>query len=121
MSVQGLVVKRSERSRWCRFQPVYASSRGQSSQLTLSSAQRGQREERESFHVCKHRACVYHHSLPRFHGDCVPFYLRYLNPRYFSRDLIPDFSGQRKKKGKSAERDTRSDHERTVSPGRGDP
>lgn len=34
-------------------------SRGQSSQLTLSSAQRGQQEERGSFHVCERRACVY--------------------------------------------------------------
>lgn len=41
------------------FSPFARPSRGQSSQLTLSSAQRGQREERETFRVCKHRACVH--------------------------------------------------------------
>lgn len=35
-------------------------SRGQSSQLTLSSAQRGQREERGLFHMCERivRVCI---------------------------------------------------------------
>lgn len=115
MSVQGLVIKRSERSRSCRLQLVCASSRGQSSQLTLSSAQRGQREERESFSVCKHRACVYHHCLPGFHGDCVALYLRYLRPRAphdtSSGIRYLTFQNRTKKKGKSAERATRSDHE----------
>lgn len=110
MSVQGLVVKRSERSRSCRVQPVCASSRGQSSQLTLSSAQRGQREERESFRVCKHRACVYRHSLPGFHGDCVALYPRYLRPRA-PHDTSPEicyltFRDRGKKKKEGAPRET---------------
>lgn len=108
MSVQGLVIKRSERSRSCRLQLVCASSRGQSSQLTLSSAQRGQREERESFRVCKHRACVYHHCLPGFHGDCVALHLRYLRPRA-PHDTSPgicyltfqDRAKKKKKKGRA--------------------
>lgn len=112
MSVQGLVVKRSERSRSCRVLPVCASSRGQSSQLTLSSAQRGQREERESFHVCKHRACVYHRSLLGFHGDRVAFYLRYLRPRA-PHDTAPGICyltfqdrGRKKRKKERALRET---------------
>lgn len=76
--------------------------------------------------MCKHRACVYHHCLPGFHGDCVALHLRYLRPRA-PHDTSPGIcyltfqDRAKKKKGKSAERATRSDHERTVSPARGDP